>query len=78
MSTTVTVLYFGAAGEIAGKPSEVMEADDTDTLCNRILEKYPAMETVPFRLALNRVLIKEGSPLKENDIIAILPPFKGG
>jgi molybdopterin converting factor small subunit len=78
MSAKVTVLYFGAAEEAAGKPSEVMTADDTTSLSSRILEKYPAMRTVSFRLALNRVLIKEGSPLKENDIIAILPPFKGG
>jgi molybdopterin converting factor small subunit len=78
MSATVTVLYFGAAEEAAGKSSEPMTADDTAALCSLILEKYPAMRTVSFRIALNRVLIKEISPLKENDIIAILPPFKGG
>jgi len=78
MSVTVTVLYFGAAKEVAGKPSEVLSAGDTTTLCSQILEKYPSMGSISFRLALNRIMLKEESALKKNDIIAILPPFKGG
>ncbi len=78
MSAAVTVLYFGVAEEVAGKPSEIMSAGDTVSLCRKIFEKYPSMQGIPFRLALNRILLKEECQLKENDIIAILPPFKGG
>ncbi len=78
MSATVKVLYFGAAMEIAGRAEEEIEAGDTATLRGDILERYPAMNKLTFRMALNRVLIREESLLKENDIIAILPPFEGG
>jgi molybdopterin converting factor small subunit len=78
MATQVKVLYFGAAQQVAGKASEDFTAEDTASLCEQILERYPAMSRVTFRLALNRNLLKEESLLKENDIIAILPPFEGG
>ncbi len=78
MSAAVTVLYFGAAKQAVGKSSEVIYAGDTTTLCSQILEKYPSIRTVTYRLALNSVMLKEESLLKENDIIAILPPFEGG
>jgi molybdopterin converting factor small subunit len=36
------------------------------------------MAALPFRLALNRRILKEESLLKDNDTVAILPPFEGG
>ena len=78
MSAMVKVLYFGAAQEMAGRASEEFTAGDTAALRRVILEKYPAMRNLVFRVALNRILLKEESTLKENDVIAILPPFEGG
>jgi len=78
MSYTVKVLYFGAAMEISGMPEEMIEAGSTDALRRGILDRYPAMRDITFRMALNRVLLIEDSMLKENDIVAILPPFEGG
>jgi len=78
MSAMVTVLYFGAAEEVAGTTSETLSADDTATLCSQILEKYPSMRSISFRLALNSFMLTEETALNDNDIIAILPPFKGG
>lgn len=74
----VRVLYFGSAQEIAGKAAEGFNAGDTASLRRQILEKYPAMNALPFRMALNRSLLREETALGENDIIAILPPFQGG
>lgn len=78
MASRVTVLYFGAAQQVAGNASEEYTAADTASLRHLITERHPGMCNVTFRLALNRNLLKEESPLKENDIIAILPPFEGG
>lgn len=74
----VTVLYFGAAREITGIDFEGINADDTASLRLRLLEKYPGMKSLPFRMALNSTLLKEDSSLKESDKIAVLPPFAGG
>lgn len=78
MSTVVKVLYFGAAQELAGKSSEELNTVDTVSLRRIILEKYPAMQNISFRMALNRNLLRDESVLIENDVIAILPPFRGG
>jgi molybdopterin converting factor small subunit len=78
MAARITVLYFGAAQQVVDKASEEYRADDTASLRRQIIERHPGMCRVTFRLALNRNLLKEESLLKENDIIAILPPFEGG
>jgi molybdopterin converting factor small subunit len=78
MAAEVKVLYFGAAQEVAGRTDEKFRADDTASLRSQIMAKYPAMARIPFRLALNKTMLKEESGLKESDIIAVLPPFQGG
>ena len=78
MAAEVKVLYFGAAHEAAGRAEEEFRAGDTASLRNQIMAKYPAMARIPFRMALNKTIVKEDSGLKENDIVAILPPFQGG
>ena len=78
MGVTVTVLYFGEAQDKAGIKEEKIVAEDTSSLRNILIAKYPALARVPFRLALNRSLLKEESSLSKGDIIAVLPPFQGG
>lgn len=78
MSVTVKVLYFGGAMEMAGRAEEEIAAGDTTALRREILERYPAMKGLTFRMALNKVLLREEALLRENDIVAILPPFEGG
>lgn len=78
MSALVKVLYFGAAQEITRKSAEELNAGDTASLRRAIIERYPAMSGVSFRIAVNRSLIREETALVENDVVAILPPFQGG
>jgi len=78
MGETVKVLYFGTAQDAAGKKEEEITAADTASLRSMLILKYPALGSIQFRMALNRVLLKEESILKKSDTIAILPPFQGG
>jgi molybdopterin converting factor small subunit len=78
MAAAVTVLFFGAAREITGIEAEDYSASDTAELRGQILKRYPGLGKISFRMAQNRVLLKEDTELKGNDIIAILPPFEGG
>jgi molybdopterin converting factor small subunit len=78
MEPAVKVLYFGPAREVTGMEAEEITVCDTVSLRSRLLEKYPLIEAVPFVLALNCRILKEDRPLKDNDVIAILPPFEGG
>ncbi|HUW92871.1 MAG TPA: MoaD/ThiS family protein [Bacteroidales bacterium] len=74
----IKVLYFGIAQEIAGKTGEEFGVESTTGLRRQIYEKYPRMKTVVFRLALNGTMLTTDTSLKDNDIIALLPPFAGG
>lgn len=78
MAAVVNVTYFGAAAEIAGKPTEEYLADDTLSLRKQVEDRYPMMKQISFRLALNKTLLNNDTILKDNDIVAILPPFSGG
>lgn len=78
METEVRVLFFGKAEVAAGRREELFTAEDTAALRRQLVVKYPAMAGIPFRMALNKTMLKEESALKKNDIIAILPPFQGG
>jgi len=78
MEVRIKVLYFGPAREITGTDSEEFVAADTSSLRSMVLNKYPRMAALPFLLALNSRMLKEETFLKDNDIVAILPPFEGG
>ncbi|HNT92442.1 MAG: MoaD/ThiS family protein [Bacteroidales bacterium] len=78
MGEEIRVLYFGTARETTGKNEELLTAEDTADLRHQLIQKYPALGKIPFRMALNKELLKADAPLNNNDIIAILPPFQGG
>jgi molybdopterin synthase sulfur carrier subunit len=78
MEARIKVLYFGPARGITGTDSEEFVAGDTSSLRSLVLNKYPRMAALPFLLALNSRMLKEETFLKDNDIVAILPPFEGG
>lgn len=78
MKAEVRVLYFGAAQEATGKSEETIMAGNTASLRNQLISRYPALKQIPFRMALNRTLLKGDSGLQKSDTIAIMPPFQGG
>jgi molybdopterin converting factor small subunit len=78
MGKEITVLYFGAAREAVGKNEELLTAEDTADLRSKLIQSYPSLAGIPFRMALNKTLLRAEVPLKRNDVIAILPPFQGG
>lgn len=78
MGGEIKVIFFGTAAEAAEKTEETYTATDTVALRSQLHEKYPALSRIPYRMALNKSLLKAESALKTDDIIAILPPFQGG
>ena len=74
----IKVLYFGITQEISGSVSEEFTALTTGDLRRQILERYPRMKSVVFRMALNGTMLTSDTSLKERDTVALLPPFAGG
>jgi len=78
MEAKVKVLFFAAAAEATGSTEELFTSTDTESLRRQLMAKYPALTSIPYRMAHNKTLLKGDAPLNTNDIIAILPPFQGG
>jgi sulfur-carrier protein len=75
----VKVLFFGVLSEVAGTDcrhySDVLS---TDGIKMRILDEFPEIQHYNYRISLNNEIINSDMSLKDNDEVALLPPFAGG
>jgi len=78
---TIRLKYFGVISEITQIEEEVihMEAHmDVQKLQNLLMDKYAQLNSVSYKVAINESIENENIELKENDLVALLPPFAGG
>jgi MoaE-MoaD fusion protein len=82
LSGVITVLYFAAAREAAGRQREQLEFDArTVADLRRLLsERHPALEPVlsRCRFAVQSELVEDDAPLPEGAEVAVVPPVSGG
>ena len=66
--------------EITGKKEEnlVSEIGDTEEITQLLALKYPAMENLEYKIAVDQEIILSKQNLTEKSVIALLPPFSGG
>ena len=78
----ISVKYFGIIADITQKKEEVIfmeEESNTLKYLQSIIEiKYPKILVINYSIALNKKFLQNDILLKNNDIIALLPPFAGG
>ncbi len=75
----IKVLFFGEATDRVGCSALVVkDILTTNALKSFLLKTYPHLMGLKFGLALNKRLVLEDLQLKDQDVIAILPPFSGG
>ena len=81
MIDTITVKYFGEIAEAASCNSEelLIKSDKLSDFIDHIVEKYN-LNQFSFSVALNQNMIdlNKDIRIKNNDELAILPPFAGG
>jgi molybdopterin synthase sulfur carrier subunit len=79
---TLTVNYFGLITDITRQQKELFSLEKETVsvyfLQSKIEEKYPAITEINFTIAVNQSVVTNDTVLKENDCIALLPPFAGG
>lgn len=76
---TVNVLFFGVLSEITGKHAFSIDGiTDTSQLNIKLIEKYPEIKSVTYRIALNQEIIDSNTKLNDDDEVAFMPPFAGG
>ena len=77
----IKVEYFGRLTDLTQLKNEelyIPEGSSSDFAIHLIKTKYPELANTSFQIALNASLTKSDKPLKDNDSIALLPPFSGG
>lgn len=76
------VKYFGMLAEAIGKQEELVEVTSqqisVSDLTLMLLKKYPPLNLMSFKVALNQTIVGENDMINERDEIALLPPFAGG
>jgi sulfur-carrier protein len=78
----LTLKYFGLITDFTKKKDEVIffEADSVTLLevQSKLQETYPELKNANYSFALNQSIIQGNIALKNQDEIALLPPFSGG
>ena len=78
----ITLKYFGIITDITQKKEEVLFIDDDINTLKKLkamLEiKYPKTLVINYSISVNKKFLQNDILLKNNDIIALLPPFAGG
>jgi molybdopterin synthase sulfur carrier subunit len=73
------LLFFGSLTDIAGKTEfDVSQIENTDQLKEKLFGKYPELKKHSFLIAVNKKVQTGNCTLKEDDTVALLPPFSGG
>lgn len=77
----IQIKYFGAVAEATQRTSENIENNGAglQEILKELYSKYQIGQ-IPLKIAVNHKIVKteEEISIKENDEIAVLPPFAGG
>ena len=78
----IQVLLFGITTDLLGTSSLEVEVPNNSTIAvfiKQFLTKYPQLENIDsYAIAVNEEYASNETMLKENDVIAIIPPVSGG
>lgn len=75
----IEVISFGKIMEIIGR--QILHVDQVrtvDEFRTYLEHQFPPLREMPYQLALNQEMVKTDHQLKNNDVIAVMPPFSGG
>ena len=75
----IEVMFFGQLADTTGVSSVmVKEVGNTDMLIQMMKQRYPALESSTYMIAVNNAMVTENSIVTPGSKIAFMPPFSGG
>jgi len=75
----VNVIVFGQLTDIMGnRPVTVDDVADTSQLIQCLNERYPALASAPYIIAVDKQIVNGNTVLTGDNTVALLPPFAGG
>ena len=75
----IEVMFFGQLADATGVLSVMVEeVGNTDMLIQMMKQRYPALESSTYMIAVNNAMVTENSIVTPGSKIAFMPPFSGG
>ncbi len=74
----IEIKAFGLLADITGSDFSVIELRDTDSLRQLLAERYPALSTIHYAIAIDKKIVSGNTLINETSSVALLPPFSGG
>lgn len=79
MPNYIRLKAFGMLAEKLGTDSlKIENPGSSEALRRLLLQQFPALQSLTFRMAVDRKLIQVDTDLTSGQEIALLPPFSGG
>jgi molybdopterin synthase sulfur carrier subunit len=79
---TITLKYFGSLVDITQKKEEIISLEESNMsvsfLKSKMETSYEELKNTNYSIAVNQVLSSLDYNIKDQDVIAFLPPFAGG
>jgi molybdopterin converting factor small subunit len=73
----IKIIAFGSIAELTGREITV-QASDVDSLKVKLQELFPELVDRKYAVAVNMKVVQENLELKQNDTVALMPPYSGG
>jgi sulfur-carrier protein len=75
----IRIMIFGRLTDIINSNELTLAGiDDTNSLVSELNKLYPSLAGNRYVMAVNKQTITTNTVLKEDSIVALLPPFSGG
>ncbi|MFN2439476.1 MAG: MoaD/ThiS family protein [Chitinophagaceae bacterium] len=75
----IEVKFFGRITDKTHNSNTILkDISNTSELRLKLQNLYPELTNMKYAIAVNKEIIQQDKLLKNNDIVAILPPYAGG
>lgn len=75
----IELLFFGSLTDATTVGRLIVDGiADTDQLKNYLENRYPALQSAKYFIAVNQDMIQQPRVLVSGDVVAFMPPFSGG
>lgn len=78
----INIKYFGLLADITKKKEEQMTLDESNFsvafLKSKMESAYQELQNTNYSVAVNQAMVGMDTNIKDQDVIAFLPPFAGG
>ena len=73
------IMIFGKLTDVINSSTLTLNGiADTNSLVRELHKRYPSLANTKYMMAVNKQTVITNTILKEDSIVALLPPFSGG